>query len=89
MTPRELAASLTDVLVTRDGAASVSITPDWVLFVHGISYSVGVKLAPSQRSPEGAIAAIAGVAPWALPWGRGVAPAVLEEVQTRKPGRQT
>jgi hypothetical protein len=74
MTVPELATTLTAVLVAPDGAVRVSITDDWVLHVHGISYSAGVKLSPEQRNPEGAVAAVRGVAPWAIPWGRGIPP---------------
>jgi hypothetical protein len=68
MNPSELASSVAAVLVGRDGAVRVSITDDWHLHVHGVSYSVGVKLPEEQRSRDGAVAAIRAVAPWAVPW---------------------
>jgi hypothetical protein len=68
MSPSELASRLASVLVGRDGAVRVSITDDWELHVHGVSYSVGVKLPEEQRNPEGAVAAVRAVAPWAVPW---------------------
>ena len=70
MSPSELASSLTSVLVGRDGAVSVTVTDDWMLHVHGVSYSVGIRLTPDQRTPESAVAAVRAVAPWAIPWDR-------------------
>lgn len=69
MTTSELASALTAVLVGRDGAVRLTITDDWWLHVHGVSYSVGLNLPPEQRSVQGALAAVRAVAPWAIPWG--------------------
>ena len=70
MSPSELATTLTAVLVGRDGAVRVSVNDDWLLHVHGVSYSIGVPLSPGERDLEGAVAAVRSVAPWVIPWDR-------------------
>src|SRR5262249_28533922 len=76
MTSSELAARLTRMFIGRDVAARVSISDEWVLRVESGRYSLGVRLAPEQRTPETAVPAVRSASLWGWSVAAPMVPAV-------------